>query len=79
MAVHEDSVLLVTGGYDHHIRFWEASTALSSHTIQYNDSQLNALVISPDKRFLAAAGMKSVKLFDIARAQPVSVTLKSKS
>jgi G protein beta subunit-like protein len=79
MSVHEDSVLLVTGGYDHHIRFWEASTALSSHTIQYNDSQLNALVISPDKRFLAAAGMKSVKLYDIARAQPVSVTFSSKS
>jgi len=67
-----EQVILVTGGYDHHVRFWEASSAMSSQTIQYNDSQINSLVISPDRRYLAVAGVKNVKLYDITRSQASS-------
>ncbi|PKI84868.1 TOR complex subunit lst8 [Malassezia vespertilionis] len=58
------SVILVTAGYDHTIRFWEAWSGVCSHTVQFPDSQVNRLAISPDKRFLAAAGHNQVRLYD---------------
>ena len=51
-------------GYDHTIRFWQASTGMCERTIQYQDSQVNCLDITPDKKFLAAAGNPHVRLFD---------------
>ncbi|KAI9798274.1 MAG: TOR complex subunit lst8 [Piccolia ochrophora] len=64
------SVILCTAGYDHTIRFWEALSGICSRTIQHPDSQVNRLCISPDKRFLAAAGRHSVKLYDIKSTNP---------
>jgi len=64
------SVILCTAGYDHTIRFWEALSGICSRTIQHPDSQVNRLCISPDKRFLAAAGHHSVKLYDIKSTNP---------
>ncbi|OIW28999.1 WD40 repeat-like protein [Coniochaeta ligniaria NRRL 30616] len=64
------SVILCTAGYDHTIRFWEALSGICSRTIQHPDSQVNRLCISPDKRFLAAAGHHNVKLFDIRSTNP---------
>ncbi|MCJ1443724.1 MAG: TOR complex subunit lst8 [Stictis urceolatum] len=52
-------------GYDHSIRFWEALSGICSRTIQHPESQVNRLCISPDKRWLAAAGHEDVKLYDI--------------
>ena len=60
------SVILVTGGYDNTIRFWEAWSGVCSRTLQHSEHQVNRLAISPDKRFLAAAGNGTVKLYDIA-------------
>jgi target of rapamycin complex subunit LST8 len=60
----------VVAGYDHTIRFWEALSGLCSRTIQYGASQVNRLCISPDKRFLAAAGNDNVKLYDIRSSSP---------
>lgn len=65
---NQHSVLLVTSGYDHAIRFWEALSGICSRTIQHPESQVNRLSISPDKRFLAAAGNLNVKLYDINSA-----------
>lgn len=59
------SVVLCTGGYDHTIRFWEAPTGSCYHTLQYAESQINALRVTPDKQFLAVAGNPSVSLFEI--------------
>ncbi|CAG8576690.1 18018_t:CDS:10, partial [Acaulospora morrowiae] len=59
------SVILVTAGYDHTIRFWEALSGICSRTIQHPDSQVNRLCISPDKRYLAAAGNQHIRLYDI--------------
>ncbi|KAI9811625.1 MAG: TOR complex subunit lst8 [Pycnora praestabilis] len=64
------SVILCTAGYDHTIRFWEALSGICSRTIQHPDSQVNRLCISPDKRFLAAAGHHMVKLYDIKSTNP---------
>ncbi|KAI9771373.1 MAG: TOR complex subunit lst8 [Geoglossum simile] len=64
------SVILCTAGYDHTIRFWEALSGICSRTIQHSDSQVNRLCISPDKRFLAAAGRIDVKLYDIKSTNP---------
>jgi len=68
--VDSHSVILVTAGYDHTIRFWEALSGICSRTIQHPDSQVNKLCISPDKRFLAAGGHQHVKLFDINSLNP---------
>lgn len=64
------SVILCTAGYDHTIRFWEALSGICSRTIQHPDSQVNRLCISPDKRFLAAAGNHYIKLYDIKSTNP---------
>ncbi|KAM0752112.1 WD40 repeat-like protein [Meredithblackwellia eburnea MCA 4105] len=60
------SVILVTGGYDNTIRFWEAWSGVCSRTLNHQEHQVNKLAISPDKRFLAAGGNTTVKLYDIA-------------
>ncbi|WFD34563.1 TOR complex subunit lst8 [Malassezia cuniculi] len=64
------SVILVTAGYDHTIRFWEAWSGACSRSIQHPGSQVNRLAISPDKRLLAVAGHSSVRLFDVAAGAP---------
>jgi len=68
------SVILCTGGYDHAIRFWEAPTGSCYHTLQYSDSQVNQLQITPDKQFLAVAGNPNVSLYEIntSNARPVT-------
>ncbi|KAI9218909.1 WD repeat-containing protein wat1 [Blastocladiella britannica] len=60
-----DSVILVTAGYDHTIRFWEALSGACSRTIQHTESQINKLCVSPDKRFVVAAGNPHVRFYDI--------------
>ncbi|KAK3065548.1 hypothetical protein LTS18_000025 [Coniosporium uncinatum] len=67
------SVILCTAGYDHTIRFWEALSGICSRTIPHPDSQVNRLCISPDKRWLAAAGHHTVKLYDIKSSNPSPV------
>ncbi|EPQ58379.1 WD40 repeat-like protein [Gloeophyllum trabeum ATCC 11539] len=67
---HDMSVVLVTGSYDHEIRFWEAWSGICSRTITRSgeSGQINRLAISPDKRLLAAAIHKKVNIYDIASA-----------
>lgn len=40
-------------------------SGICSRTIQHPDSQVNRLCITPDKRYVAAAGCIHVKLYDI--------------
>lgn len=68
------SVVLASAGYDHTIRFWEAPSGVCYRTVQYPDSQLNCLKITPDKVYLAAAGNPHVRLFDINSNNPNAVT-----
>nr|XP_034918553.1 target of rapamycin complex subunit LST8 isoform X1 [Populus alba] len=67
----QPSVILATASYDHTIRFWEAKSGRCYRTIQYPDSkQVNRLEITPDKRYLAAAGNPHIKLFDVNSNSP---------
>lgn len=70
----ERSVVLATAGFDHTIRFWKAPTGECLRKLQYNDSQVNCLKITPDKQFLAVAGNPHVRLYDINSKNPNPVT-----
>ncbi|EPQ25937.1 uncharacterized protein PFL1_06392 [Pseudozyma flocculosa PF-1] len=76
-AVQQDalSVILVTAGYDHTIRFWEAWSGICSRTIQHPDSQVNRLAISPDKRYLAAAANTHIRLYDCSVSPPPNLNV----
>lgn len=67
------TVVLATAGYDHTIKFWEATTGVCYRTVQYPDSQVNKLAITPDKTLLAAAGNPHVRLFDVLSSAPQPV------
>jgi G protein beta subunit-like protein len=58
-------VVLVTGGYDHKIRLWEATSGVCAKTLLLTESQVNCLQISPDKSLLAAGGNPNIHVFDI--------------
>ncbi|KAL5486114.1 LST8 [Sanghuangporus weigelae] len=62
------SVILVTGSYDHEIRFWEAWSGICSRTIARSgeQGQVNRLAISPNKRLLAAAIHKKINIYEVA-------------
>ncbi|KAH7103926.1 WD40 repeat-like protein [Auriculariales sp. MPI-PUGE-AT-0066] len=70
------SVILVTGSYDHEIRFWEAGSGICSRTIARGGEpgQVNRLAISSDKRLLAAAIHKKVKIYLVQGAENTPVT-----
>jgi len=59
------SVLLATAGYDHSIRFWDPTGGLPVKTFPVQDTQINCLQITPDKKNIAAACNPQIRLFDI--------------
>lgn len=61
-------VVLVTGGYDNNIRYWDATTEACTRTVKFSDSQVNCLQISQDKVLLAAGGNPLIHLYDINSA-----------
>jgi G protein beta subunit-like protein len=67
------SVVLATAGYDHTVRFWEATSGICYRTLQYADSQVNKLEITPDKHHLAAAGNPHIRLFEVTTNNPQPV------
>jgi G protein beta subunit-like protein len=67
------SVVLATAGYDHTIRFWEATSGICYRTLQYTDSQVNKLEITAEKQYVAAAGNSQVRLFEVNSNDPQPV------
>jgi len=63
-------VVLATAGYDHSVRFWEATSGLCTRTLQYPDSQVNKLEITADKQYLAAVGNPHVRLYEVNSNNP---------
>eukprot|EP00792_Barthelona_sp_PAP020_P005111 TRINITY_DN2502_c0_g1_i1.p1 TRINITY_DN2502_c0_g1~~TRINITY_DN2502_c0_g1_i1.p1 ORF type:complete len:361 (+),score=70.35 TRINITY_DN2502_c0_g1_i1:177-1259(+) len=59
------SVILATAGLDHTIKFWDAVNLVSTGSIQVGDSQINALCISPEQRYIAAACNPTIKLYSL--------------
>lgn len=66
-------VILATAGYDHNIRFWEATSGICYRTLQYAESQVNKLEITSNKQFLAAAGNPQIRLFEVNSNNPQAV------
>mmetsp|Transcript_25539 Transcript_25539/g.42627 ORF Transcript_25539/g.42627 Transcript_25539/m.42627 type:complete len:307 (-) Transcript_25539:1468-2388(-) len=58
-------VVLVTGGYDHKIRFWDATSGVCTKSISFGESQVNCIQVSSDKSLLAAGGNPMIQLFDV--------------
>lgn len=58
-------VILVTGGYDHKIRYWDAASGVCTRSVSFGESQINCLQISLDKTLLAAGGNPMINLYDI--------------
>lgn len=61
-------VVLVTAGYDHSIKYWNVLEGTCIHSIQHNESHINRLAISNDKRYLAVAGNPCIRLYDNSTA-----------
>ncbi|XP_034951891.1 target of rapamycin complex subunit lst8 [Chelonus insularis] len=68
-----DQVILVTGGYDHTIKVWQAHTGTCTRTLQHTASQVNALAIAPDKNLIAAAGYQNIFMHDLGSSNPNSI------
>lgn len=74
-SVREPSpVVLATAGYDHTIKFWDATSGTCQRSLQFADSQVNALAISRDKEYLAAAGNPHVRMYSVRSKQKNPVT-----
>ncbi|KAJ2082172.1 TOR complex subunit lst8 [Coemansia sp. RSA 988] len=62
----DSPVILVTAGYDHTIRMWDALKSTCTRTIPYTtESQINRMALSSDKHYLAVAGNPNVSLYDV--------------
>ncbi|KAK0097802.1 hypothetical protein PV326_013643 [Microctonus aethiopoides] len=70
---NSEQVILVTGGYDHTIKVWQAHTGICLRTLQHTVSQVNALDITPDKHVIAAAGYQNIFMHDLDSGSPNSV------
>lgn len=73
-ASRTPSVVLATAGYDHTVRFWEATSGICYRTLQAGDSQVNKLEITADKQYLAAAGNPAIRLFEVNTSNPAPLT-----
>ena len=59
-------MILVTGSYDHTLKLWDAIRGEVIDTINYGDETLvNKICISRDKKYVAGAFSSSIKIFDI--------------
>ena len=52
----------------------QATSGICYRTLQYADSQVNKLEISPDKQYLAAAGNPAIRLYEVNTSNPQPVT-----
>jgi WD40 repeat protein len=67
------NVILATGGYDHTIKLWEVYTGFCYRTMQYAESQINKIEISPNKNYIIAGGNPQLKLFEVAGNNPQAI------
>jgi G protein beta subunit-like protein len=63
-------VVLATAGYDHAIRFWEATSGICYRTLPYPYSQVNRLECTSDKTRMAAAGNPRINIYDVDSMDP---------
>lgn len=58
-------VVLATGGFDHKIRLWDATSGNCPKIYRIGDSQVNCLATSTDKSLLLGGGNPLIHLFDL--------------
>lgn len=59
-------IILVSAGYDMNIRFWsDFSDSKCKHSIEFKESAINSLEITPNKEYVAFAAGNSVKFIDL--------------
>jgi len=64
------SQILATAGYDHTIRLWEVASGFCYRTLQFQESQVNTLAITPNKQYIAAGGHPQIRLFELGPNNP---------
>jgi len=64
------SQILATAGYDHTIRLWEVASGFCYRTLQFQESQVNVLAITPNKQYIAAGGHPQIRLFELSTNNP---------
>jgi WD40 repeat protein len=65
MALTQDGRLLATGGMDRTVKVWSVGVGKVLRTLQ-QDSEVSAVAFTRDGKTLAAASLKSIKLWDVA-------------
>ncbi|KAH9284099.1 Target of rapamycin complex subunit lst8 [Echinococcus granulosus] len=72
--VGDQSISFATGGFDHIIRMWQPSTGRYIQGFDHNDSQVNSLAFTFDGHYLAAAGFRKIRIYDVfGGATPLTV------
>jgi G protein beta subunit-like protein len=64
-------VILATGGYDEKVVLWNPTTEVASKVLPLREVHVNALRVSTDRRNLAVAAFKSLKIYDLASGATV--------
>eukprot|EP00871_Galdieria_phlegrea_P005406 jgi/Galph1/5867/GphlegSOOS_G4427.1 len=59
------SLRIVSGGYDHTIRLWDAAAGTNDLTFPFNESQVNQVQFSADGRLVAVCGNPRVCFYDV--------------
>lgn len=61
----DETVIFVTSGYDHTIKFWQAQRGYCERTIQcQSDTQINCLELTSDGKLLAAGCYQNIRVYD---------------
>ncbi|XP_049848450.1 uncharacterized protein LOC126315249 [Schistocerca gregaria] len=68
------NIILATGGFDHTIKLWEVSNKSCYRTLQFSESQVNKLELTPNRKYLAAAGNPHIKLYELTSNNPNPVS-----
>jgi target of rapamycin complex subunit LST8 len=58
-------VVLATGSLDHRVRLWDATSGYCLKTLTFNESQVNCVQISPDKKHIAVGGNPLIQVFEV--------------